>query len=172
MVLAFLAIRSSSPPPSSAPPAVNADRSGADAELGSVHLVENKGEHKAWELDADKAKVFQGDKTTSLRNVRVIFYSPDRPPLVVTAREGEVNMDTRQVMARGNVEMKSQEGYTLKTETLHWIPKGKLVKTRDPVRIEGKDFEITGVGMVAEVGRHTVRVLRNVRAVLHSGVKK
>lgn len=168
MVLAFLAIRSSSPPSSLPAPSVKVDASGADAELGSLHLVENKGNRKSWELEADRAKVFQGDKMTRLRNVRVTFYSQDRPPVVVTAREGQVNMETRRVVARGNVEMTSPEGYTLKTETLSWNPKGKLVQTDDPVRIVGKDFEVTGVGLVSEVGRHTVEILKDVRAVLHS----
>lgn len=166
VVLAFLAMRSSAPPSVPPGPAVKANLPDADAELGTIHLVENKGDRKAWELEAEKAQVFQGEKTTRLRNVKVTFYSSNRPPLVVTSKEGEVDMTTHRVVARGDVEMSSQEGYTLTTQTLHWVPDGKLIKTDDPVRIVGKTFEVTGVGMVSELERHSLQVLKTVRAVL------
>jgi len=168
VVLGFLAMRSSAPRSVPRAPAVKTNFPEGDAELGTIHLVENKGDRKAWELEAEKAKVLQGEKTTRLRNVKVTFYSSNRPPLIVTAKEGEVDMTTNRVVARGDVEMSSQDGYTLTTQTLYWVPDGKRIKTDDPVRIVGKTFEVTGVGMVSEPERHSLQVLKTVRAVLRT----
>ena len=172
MVFAFLSMRSSVPAPSPARPAAKANLPNADAELGIIHMVENKGDRKSWELEAEKASVFQEDKTTHLRNVKVTFYSLNRPPLVVTAKEGEVDMTTHEIVARGDVQMSSEEGYTLTTQTLRWVPDAQLVTTDDPVRIVGKTFDVTGVGLRSEPERHTLRVLKTVRAILREEGKR
>ena len=68
--------------------------------------------------------------------------------------------------------MSSEEGYTLTTQTLRWVPDAQLVTTDDPVRIVGKTFDVTGVGLRSEPERHTLRVLKTVRAILREEGKR
>ncbi len=100
---------------------------------------------KAWDIKGDKAHI-QGDQV-AVTNVNANAYGDQDVNL--TARKGQIDKATGDVKLQQDVVITSQDGATLKTDTLNWQRNRDLVQTDDKVRIEDTNMVIQGQGMEA-----------------------
>lgn len=131
-------------------------REGAEGEpvqaVEQMTLRESEAGHLRWVLAADSALVYGAEENTLLRGVHVDFYNAagDSITSTLTAREGSVDANTRMLMARGQVVIRSREGHCLETEELRWDPEvGKIVSDRF-VRLTKGASVLTGVGIESD----------------------
>jgi LPS export ABC transporter protein LptC len=70
----------------------------------------------------------------------------------LTAREGEMNQRSRDMVARGNVVMQTKEGTRMSTEELRFLNQQQRIVSDRFVRVESPDGVLTGVGFESDPG--------------------
>ena len=68
----------------------------------------------------------------------------------------------------GNVVVSSEDGYSLKTDSLKWIASAKAVETDAPVEIFSDNLLVTGKGLFSESEKHSVKIKSNVSATIYN----
>jgi LPS export ABC transporter protein LptC len=85
------------------------------------------------------------------KGVRVDFYdSEGNHTSVLVADSGFIQEKRQNLEALGNVEVTTQEGIQLETQSLRWDPQERKIVTDDFVKITKKEDVITGQGLEAD----------------------
>jgi LPS export ABC transporter protein LptC len=136
-----------------------------DLSLKRVHYTETREGISRWALEADSAAHSVGEGTTRIENIRMTFYDQgELGDVTLTARSGEMKVDTREVEVRGDVVVKSPRGYVFYTEYLRYREADKIIRTEHPVRFVSENIEVAGKGMQFNVQNHTFVLLSDVKA--------
>jgi LPS export ABC transporter protein LptC len=144
----------------------NSSTGEASQELQKVHFVEDKHGRKTWELEAKTVRLYQEENTSVLEDVKVTFYAKEGRIFYLTAKQGKVHQDSKDVELTGNVVLTSNDGYQLKTQSASYQHSEKTVSTSDPVEIEGEQIRLTGRGMLVNMEDKTFKVLSQVKTQL------
>jgi LPS export ABC transporter protein LptC len=139
-----------------------------DLKMREVHLVERKRDRKEWELNANSTEFFDSQKTTHLERVKLIFYPENRKEITITGDKGKFHNATKDMEIYGNVVVSSEDGYSLKTDSLKWIASAKAVETDDPVEIVSDNLLVKGKGLFSESEKNSVKIKSNVSATLYN----
>jgi LPS export ABC transporter protein LptC len=144
---------------------------GADMQLKKIRFVEDKQGQKTWELEAESVSQYQEQNIMVLEDVRLTFYAKEGRVIYLTARRGKVYQDSKNVDLTGDVVLTSNDGYQLKTHSASYCHSEKVVRTSDPVEIEGDQIRLTGKGMLVNVEAKTFRILSQVKTQLRGREK-
>jgi lipopolysaccharide transport protein LptA len=90
--------------------------------------------------------------------------------VVITAKKGEINKDTKEALFTGGVQVVLGPGTTLKTDFFHYNPVENKAKTDRPVVLQGERMKIRGEGLEAELSTGRIWIEKEVVAELE-GVK-
>lgn len=141
-----------------------------DLSLQQINYTETEEGRPRWTLVADSAAHSVQDGVTRIENIHMTFYDEEMGDVILTAANGEMDSESRNVTVRGEVVVKSPQGYALYTEKLHYLEAQRLVRTGDPVRLVSEKMETTGVGMVLDVQKRSLALLSRVDALLTAPV--
>jgi len=86
----------------------------------------------------------------------------------VTADEGVMGNDTRDVSVTGNVVVTSNDGLTIKTPELSWRNKERNLFTEQPVEIKRTGTTITAQGMDVKMQDQEALLPKKVRVVIEN----
>ncbi len=136
---------------------------GADMRLEKIRFVEDKHGQKTWELEAKSIQHFQDQNLMILEDVKVTVYLKEGRILTLTGKKGKVHQETKDMELMGDVLLTSSDGYRLKTHSLSYHHRDKIVKSSDPVEIEGEQLRLTGKGMRVEMENKIFKVLSQVK---------
>jgi len=127
--------------------------SGTDADLRikDVFLTEDKRGAKAWELKAEWARMYREKGKTIFEDLRVKVFVKGRKPIHITGEGGELDNAKKDIRIRGNVEVVSEDGFTLRTEELVWRNEEREIITEKPVWIASKTLRLSGKGLRVKV---------------------
>lgn len=142
--------------------------SDADLTIDQMHVVQNKQGEKNWEMWAKTAKVYRKKNLTELETIHIQYYPKNGKPLDITADNGEMETDSRNILLRGNVLIKTSAGYTLHTDSLRFRPKDKRIDTDDKILLEGVSFNLTGVGLHGQTDIGLFALNHKVKAVIYN----
>jgi LPS export ABC transporter protein LptC len=84
--------------------------------------------------------------------------------LTARSNSARVNMRTKDIRLEGNVTATSEQGNSLRTESLDWLAKDRRVSTRLPVTLVRGALTSWGVGMEAETDLERATFLSRVRS--------
>jgi len=122
-----------------------------DQEVRDFALTETDQGNPEWKLYARYAAMYDARNVIVARSVRVDFYDEQgRKTSELTAREGEINQLTRDMIARGNVVMQTTEGTRMSTEKLRFLNRTQKVVSDQLVRVEHDGNVLTGVGFESD----------------------
>ena len=129
-------------------------------------LRETKAGILRWVLYADTAYHYGEGELTRLVGLRVDFYheTGDSIQSSLTAREGEMDPETRDLIARDSVRVMTDEGSLLETELLRWDQATEQVVSDRFVRLTRGDTIVTGVGIETDAALKTYRICSEVEA--------
>ncbi|HVP77998.1 MAG TPA: LPS export ABC transporter periplasmic protein LptC [Thermodesulfobacteriota bacterium] len=144
---------------------------GADMQLKKIRFVEDKQGQKTWELEAESVNQYQEQNVMVLEDVKLTFYAKEGRIIYLTAKQGKVYQDSKNVDVTGEVVLTSSDGYQLRTHSASYRHSEKTVSTHDPVEIEGEQIRLTGKGMLVNVEAKTFEILSQVKTQLR-GKKK
>ncbi len=129
----------------------------------------SEGGSKTWDIKGDKANV-NGDQV-AVTNVNANSYGDQ--DLNLKAKKGNIDKTTGNVNLEDNVVITSENGATLKTNTLEWQRSKDLVQTNDKVRIDDNGMTVQGQGMEAHPNLKDAKLKSDVTAnILSEGKDK
>lgn len=100
-----------------------------------------------WRIEAPVARGYTSRKLFVTDNPVIYFYDEEGEiSSVVNAEKGEINRETRDLTAIGNVVVTSREGYTLETESLVWLNSEGIIHTEDYVKFTKGNDVVEGYG--------------------------
>lgn len=138
--------------------------------MRGIHMVEAKGEKRDWELRSDHAYTKESGSRWKLENVQIRFFGEGDIFYDVTGKEGEVNVQTKDVEIVGDVKMISSNGYTFRTQKLSYRAEGREIFTTDPIEVKGGQergehpSELVGRGAVARLNTNEIIIQADVRS--------
>jgi LPS export ABC transporter protein LptC len=137
----------------------------ADYRVNEVHISETLEGNLRWTLDADHAEVFDKDQRTIMRRVSIRVFSTDTE-WTVTADEGVLHNEKRDVALTGNVLVVSNDGLTLTTNELAWRNGERTLFTDDLVEIKRQGTTIVGRGLDVRMNEQHAVLGKRVRVVI------
>lgn len=140
--------------------------SNADVVVSKVHYIEDKDGKKEWELEANRAEYFKGGDVTELEDVKITFYSKDGKRYEAKGTNGTLMNETKDVELRGDVVVTSANGYKLTTTILNYSSNKRQISTKERISIDGSKIYAQGTGLVLDLNKETVSILKNVRTVI------
>jgi len=140
----------------------------ADLRLDRVHYTETREGVKEWELEATSAVYRKEGDTMVLEKIRATFYGKNQEIYHLVGEKGKFNTQTKVIEVYDGVTIDSDDGYHMRTRSLKYQADQKELHTSDPVELEGPSMLVEGVGMVVDLNRERVKILRDVTTTLLS----
>lgn len=118
-----------------------------------------------WILEAEEGISYGPGEPTQLRGMRVRFYDgSETARSILTSRRGEIDEETRTLVAQDSVVVVTPAGERLETESLQWDPRAERITTEAAFRLaRGRDV-LTGTGFSADPDLRRYSVKSDVRA--------
>ena len=139
----------------------------ADYRIREIHINETLEGNLRWTLDADQAEVYDKDQRTVMRKVVVKVFLKDAV-WTVTADEGVLANQTRDVSVTGHVVVTSNDGLTIRTDELNWRNKDRNLSTDQAVEIKRTGTTITAHGLDVRMQDEQAVLQKNVRVVIEN----
>jgi LPS export ABC transporter protein LptC len=80
------------------------------------------------------------------------------------ANQGQVSRTSGDMAVQGDVRLQHQAGYIIRTEALDWQADSRMLKTDEPVQIQGPAVRVTGTGLRSHVDQQRFNLQRDVHA--------
>lgn len=140
-----------------------------DQEVRDFVLTETDQGHPEWKLYARYAAMYDARNAIVARAVRVDFYDAEgKKTSELTAREGEIDQTSRNMIARGEVVLQTTEGTRMSTEQLQYLNRTQKVISDRLVRVEREGDVLTGVGFESDPELKHFEFKRKVQAVVRA----
>lgn len=140
---------------------------GASGKITDFTYVRTVKDQTEFELTAKSAVFFSIENRVALVKTKVVFFGKNGQKLFLSADKGEVRTESADMLAQGNVVVKTDAGYRVTTEALLYKAKSKLIHTDRHVQIESETMIMTGVGLELPVEEQTLELKENVKAFLN-----
>jgi LPS export ABC transporter protein LptC len=88
-----------------------------------------------------------------LEDLRIKVFAKGRKPIHITGETGELDNASKNLRIRGNVEVVSEEGFTLRTEEVLWLNEKREIVNEKPVWLSTKGFRLQGKGLRVKVDK-------------------
>lgn len=102
--------------------------------LDKVQHVATKDGVRQWSLDASVVNYYQNKKKAVFTKLSVLLFSDNNKETKLTAATGELETDTNNITASGDVVV-THNSYILKTEELYFDNDKRIVSSQIPVKI-------------------------------------
>ena len=146
----------------SAPSPVHANE--PQSRLSGALLIEQAQASPAWEVYADEAALYEATQMAVAQGVRAEMFRDHQTLLWLKANQGQVSRASGNIAVQGNVHLQHQAGYTIRTEALDWQAESRMLKTDEPVHIQGPAVRVTGTGLRSHVDQQRFSLQRDVHA--------
>lgn len=138
-----------------------------DVSIRTVTYSETRDGVKRWLLEAQQADVAQKDNQVYLTKPHFVVYLQRQPGTVtLTAGHAVYDLKSRDVTLTDNVVATSDAGMNVETEKVFYDAGRSLLSSDDHVRIVYRNAIVEGDGMELHTANGTVKLLRNVSALL------
>jgi LPS export ABC transporter protein LptC len=119
-----------------------------------------------WELAATTAVVSDSLDSVALSNPRVVYHGGKGGRILLSARTGTLDRRKRHVSAAGDVRIEYKD-YRFSTGEITYSDETRLAETKEPVCVEGGDFQVSGSGLTVSVDREEIVIEQDVKARLN-----
>ena len=143
-----------------------------DLSLKEVVLTSTQEETSSWQLNAEAADFNLQSKSGKLKNIRMVFFDAKRGNMELTADAGEVEGETSNLRAIGNVVLRGAKDGTLYADDLEYVQKESLIRTDNKVRIVSERMELRGQGLRYQTRSRFFQILNNVEAEIYGNTGK
>ncbi|MDE0331534.1 MAG: LPS export ABC transporter periplasmic protein LptC [Nitrospinae bacterium] len=138
-----------------------------DLKIENMHVVQNTNGVREWELWADSAKVYREKGLTLLKNLRLRVYPKEGESAYVTAKEGTMQNESRNIRINGNVTILASNGVSMKTDSLYFRSKEKRIDSDSQVLMEGARFRLIGTGLQGQTDLGNYKLQEKVSATIY-----
>jgi LPS export ABC transporter protein LptC len=116
----------------------------SSAEMSSIRFEQNKNGRREWLLTADT--LYRSGEETLLEDVTALFYGTgkDRGETRIRSRKAVYDPAAGRISLQGDVVIRTDQGYNMRTETLDYLAAEKKIRTASPVDIQGNNIRVSG----------------------------
>lgn len=140
---------------------------GVDLALQEIRYTHTDGGVARWRLVASRAEHQTEAKVMLVSDLELTFFDEQgAEQMSLKARNGQVSSDYSAIEVHGDVELIHRNGYTLRTNSLSYRQADGMIRTDDPVQLNGRDVTMNGVGLRVDLANQRLQVPVKVRAVL------
>ncbi len=134
--------------------------------LGGMTLRESHNGILRWIMIADSAFQVADDEPTELIRLHIDFYNATGDTITswLSSLTGEIDENTRMMVARDSVVVETRDGKILETEELFWDEQNSEVVSDYFVRITTGESIMTGIGFRSDPELNSCRILSEVQA--------
>ncbi|MFP4193565.1 MAG: LPS export ABC transporter periplasmic protein LptC [Desulfosalsimonas sp.] len=104
---------------------------------GFRHTADGE-DRTSWTVYAESARLFSDRDLAELSEVDLTFFTKDGSPVHLSAKEGKMNTETRDISVSGSVLCRHKD-YILMTENLHYRNESNIIYTDTPLAVTGND---------------------------------
>jgi len=100
-----------------------------------------------WQIQA--GRLYSGDNPDLLRleTVEARVFKETEPRFVITGREGEYDSKRKLLLMRDQVSVQTAKGLLVQAASLSYDDQARMISTGEPVRITGRNLEVSGQGL-------------------------
>ncbi|MBW1991342.1 MAG: LPS export ABC transporter periplasmic protein LptC [Deltaproteobacteria bacterium] len=128
--------------------------------METLALTEVEDGNKRWILEAKDAEYLKEQKTIRITGIKVEFFGEGGRVLKVSCQEGLINTKSRALTLRGRVRLEEGD-LIIKTETVHYQPKERLLVAPEEVVLESPRLTIRGQGLRVELRSRRLALIRH-----------
>lgn len=122
-----------------------------------THVITVEGVKKA-EVSAERLFFYNGDGKVYGDTIEVRFFDDTGTPTsTLTARSGELDQATQEMIARKNVFVRGRDA-TIRTEELHYDPSSDRITSEERTEISQRGNVIRGQGVVSDTALRDIRI--------------
>ncbi len=133
-------------------------------ETDAFTLHESSSGKRQYTLEAQKAYVYDPAQRVDVTGLRVLFYDEvGGVSSTLVADEGSIYSQNEDLVARGNVIVRTSDSTMLVTDSLVWSNQRRLVRTDADLVIETPKGRIKGKGLVSDAGLTKIDILSPVQ---------
>jgi LPS export ABC transporter protein LptC len=162
-IVAIMTWRTMAPPTEKNGPAPTTQ---ADLKLDRVHYTETREGEKEWELEATSAQYFKEESTILFDKVKATFFAKEGQTYTLVGEKGKFNPQTKEMELFDGIQLQSSDGYQMRTRSLKYQAGKRELSTADAVEIEGPQLRVEGIGLIVDLDRQRLQVLRQVTTTL------
>lgn len=138
----------------------------ADLKLDRVHYTETREGVKEWELEATSAQYFKEENTILFDKVKATFFGKEGQAYILVGEKGRFNTTTKAMELFDGIKLESSDGYQMRTRSLKYQAGKREFRTSDAVEIKGPQIRVEGIGLIVDLNRQRMKVLRRVTTTL------
>ena len=134
--------------------------------LDRIRQTATKNGIKEWSMDAGSAYFNAENKQAFLKDVSVTFFLKNGRQVDVTADEGVLRTDTRDIEAHGNVVVKNRD-YRLSTENIFYDHRQRLITSKTAVKIWSEAFHLIADSITFDLNTNRAALNGNVKGIFN-----
>ena len=140
-----------------------------DNEVSDFEATETLQGALEWKMYARSAATYRSRNTLVARGLRIDFFDEKgERNSTLTAREGEMNDLSHDMIARGEVVIHTTEGTRMTTDQLRFMNKRQRIQTDSFVRVDRRGDVLTGWGFESDPGLKDFQFKRQVKATVRT----
>jgi len=140
-----------------------------DQEVSDFEATETDQGALQWKMYARSAATYRARNTVVARGVRIDFFDEKgERASTLTAREGEMNDLSHDMIARGDVVIQTTEGTRMTTDQLRFLNRMQRIQTESFVRVDRRGDVLTGWGFESDPELKDFQFKRQVKATVHT----
>ena len=140
-----------------------------DQEVSDFEATETDQGAVQWKMYARSAATYRARNAVVARGVRIDFFNEKGARAsTLTAREGEMNDLSHDIIARGDVVIQTTEGTRMTTDQLKFLNKMQRIQTESFVRVDRRGDVLTGWGFESDPQLKDFQFKRQVKATVHT----
>lgn len=127
-------------------------------------LHESSSGERLYTLEAETAYVFEDESNVDVVKPKVLFYDSEaRVNATLWAERGAIRSRSEDLVAYGNVVVKTNDSTSLWTDSLAWSNTQRVVRTDADVVVETSKGRVAGRGLESDAALERIRILSPVQ---------
>lgn len=128
-------------------------------------IVQEKAGKRVWEVVAENIEVDAETQNVRLKTVKAVFYQDNGGKLEVTAPQGAMDSQTKDVTLLGTVKAVDTEGATFSAQEVKWVEKDRKMYGTGGITLTKGDTVITGDQIESDANVEKVKVQGNAHVI-------
>jgi len=143
---------------------------GEGLQLKKIHYTQDSPDKgMRWILDANEVKLSQDKRHISFRTFKLRLEPTSRPRVELEGDRGHYDKDSGEINLHGNLRGRTANGYSILTEHLLYNQKEGFIETKEPVKIFGPFFSMSGRGLHFNPQKENFKILSQVTTRITKG---
>jgi LPS export ABC transporter protein LptC len=131
--------------------------------LKDIHYTQDDAAHGLkWVLDAEEVTLTGDNESLLFRGFILQLESKDRSPVKLRGNKGGFNRTTGVMELWGDLDARSDDGFSFKSDHLLFNQKTGIITTESAVEVAGPFFSIEGRGLFVDLNQKELKVISNV----------